>query len=84
MSRRRLCILGGCGGIGRSLVAAGIAAGYDLAVMDLAAALDRHQPPAGTLAIEIDGSDEASVARAFARSTATGARSTVSSTPQAF
>jgi len=39
---RRLCILGGCGGIGRSLVVAGLAAGYDLAVMDLKAALDRH------------------------------------------
>jgi 3-oxoacyl-[acyl-carrier protein] reductase len=46
MDRRRLCILGGCGGIGRSLVAAGIAAGYDLAVMDLATALARHPPPA--------------------------------------
>ena len=66
MSRRRLCVLGGCGGIGRSLVAAGLAAGYDLAVMDLKAALERHKPPAGALAIAIDGSDEASVARAFA------------------
>jgi NAD(P)-dependent dehydrogenase (short-subunit alcohol dehydrogenase family) len=65
MSGRRLCILGGCGGIGRSLVKAGIAAGYELAVMDLAAALARHPPPPGTLAIEIDGSDEASVTRAF-------------------
>ena len=38
---RRLCILGGCGGIGRSLVVAGLAAGYDLAVMDrLRAAFD--------------------------------------------
>ena len=66
MSGRRLCILGGCGGIGRSLVAAGLAAGYDLAVMDLAAALDRHEPPAGALSIEINGTDEASVAHAFA------------------
>ena len=41
------------------------AAGYDLAVMDLATALARHPPPPGTLAIDIDGSDEASVGRAF-------------------
>ena len=66
MSKRRLCILGGCGGIGRSLVAAGLAAGYDLAVMDLKAALERHPPPPSVFAIDIDGADEASVARAFA------------------
>ena len=65
MSKRRLCILGGCGGIGRSLAAAGPAAGYDVAVMDLEAALKRHPPPPGTLAIGIDGSDEASVVQAF-------------------
>ena len=45
MSKRRLCILGGCGGIGRSLVTAGFAVGYDLAVMDLKAALARHPAP---------------------------------------
>jgi len=65
MSKRRLCVLGGCGGIGRSLVTAGLAAGYDLAVMDLKAALERHPAPAGTLAVDIEGSDEDSVARAF-------------------
>ena len=52
-------------GIGRSLAAAGPAAGYDVAVMDLEAALKRHPPPPGTLAIGIDGSDEASVVQAF-------------------
>ena len=45
MSKRRLCILGGCGGIGRSLVTAGFAVGYDLAVMGLKAALARHPAP---------------------------------------
>jgi len=59
MSKRRLCILGGCGGIGRSLVKS-IAAGYDVAVMQLAAALVAIRRP-GMLAIKIDGSDEASV-----------------------
>ncbi len=65
MSGRRLCILGGCGGIGRSLVAGALDRGYEVAVMDLKAALTGHPPPPSTLAIEIDGSDEASVARAF-------------------
>ena len=63
MSKRRLSILGGCGGIGRS--PAGLSAGYELAVMDLEAAFTRHPPPANTLAIDIDGSDEATVDQAF-------------------
>lgn len=67
MSKRRLCILGGCGGIGRSLVAATLAAGDDVAVMDLKSALERHPPPQGVLTIDIDGAEEASVAQAFAR-----------------
>jgi 3-oxoacyl-[acyl-carrier protein] reductase len=66
VSKRRLCILGGCGGIGRSLVAGALVRGYDVAVMDLKAALEKHPPPPSTLAIDIDASDEASVARAFA------------------
>jgi 3-oxoacyl-[acyl-carrier protein] reductase len=66
VSKRRLCILGGCGGIGRSLVAGALDAGYDVAVMDLKAALARHPPPAATFAIDVDGADEASVGRAFA------------------
>lgn len=40
-------------------------AGYDVAVMDLKSALDRHPPPAAMRAIEIDGAEEASVDRAF-------------------
>ena len=54
----------GCG-IGRNLVARGLSAGYDVAVMDLEAALARHVPPPGTIAIYVDGSDETSVDRAF-------------------
>ncbi len=73
MSKRRLSILGGCGGIGRS--PAGLSAGYELAVM----AFTRHAPPANTLAIDIDGSDEASVDQAFGAIGSTGAHSTASS-----
>lgn len=67
MTKRRLCILGGCGGIGRSLVAAALAARDDVAVMDLTSAIARHPPPHGVLTIDIDGADEASVAQAFAK-----------------
>ena len=77
MSKRRLSILGGCGGIGRS--PAGLGAGYELAVMDLEAAFTCHPPPANTLAIDIDGSDEASVDQAFGAVGSTGAHSTASS-----
>ena len=66
MSGRRICILGGCGGIGRSLVAACLENGDDVAVLDLKTSLARHPPPAAAYAIEVDGADEASVARAFA------------------
>jgi 3-oxoacyl-[acyl-carrier protein] reductase len=67
MTKRRLCILGGCGGIGRSLVAAALKAGDDVAVMDLASAVARHPPPQGVLTIEIDGADEGSVTQAFGK-----------------
>lgn len=65
MTKRKVCILGGCGGIGRSLVTACLAAGDDVAVMDLKAALERHTPPASTLSIDVDASDEASMTKAF-------------------
>ncbi|MDO9413965.1 MAG: SDR family oxidoreductase [Pseudolabrys sp.] len=67
MSKRRICILGGCGGIGRSLVAACVENGADVAVMDLKSALERHPPPPSVMSIEIDGTDEASVTTAFGR-----------------
>ncbi len=63
----RMAVLGGCGGIGRSLVEALLGQGDAVAVLDLAASLDRHPPPAGTLAVPVDGADEASVAAAFGR-----------------
>ncbi len=65
MSKRRLCIQGGCGSIGRSLVARAISGGEDVAVMDLRAALEYHPTPSSALAIEIDRSDQASGVRAF-------------------
>lgn len=65
MSKRRIALLGGCGGIGRTLVAGCIRDGDDVAVLDLKSSLARHPPPLGTVAIEIDGSVETSVTEAF-------------------
>jgi NAD(P)-dependent dehydrogenase (short-subunit alcohol dehydrogenase family) len=61
----RVAVLGGCGGIGRSLVEALLAQGDTVAVLDLQASLDRHPPPPAARAIAVDGSDEASVRAAF-------------------
>jgi 3-oxoacyl-[acyl-carrier protein] reductase len=65
MRKRRIGLLGGCGGIGRSLVNACLRNGDDVAVLDLKASLSRHPPPLGTIAIEIEGSVEKSVTDAF-------------------
>jgi NAD(P)-dependent dehydrogenase (short-subunit alcohol dehydrogenase family) len=65
MAKRRIALLGGCGGIGRALVAACLRDGDDVAVLDLKSSLARHPPPSGAHAIEIDGSVEASVISAF-------------------
>ena len=61
----RVAVLGGCGGIGRSLVAALLAQGDAVAVLDLPVSIDRHPPPAGVVALPVDGSDAVSVAAAF-------------------
>ena len=63
--RRRLAVLGGCGGIGRGLVAAALQEGYAVAVLDLPASIERHPVPAGVRTIEVDAADAGSVARAF-------------------
>lgn len=61
----RLAIVGGCGGMGRALVAAASALGMKVAVLDRPAALT-DVPPGVELAITCDVSDEASVKAAFA------------------
>lgn len=66
MTGRRLAVLGGCGGIGRGVVARAHAEGWQVTVLDLAASIAAHPVPAGVMAIPIDGSDEASVSAAFA------------------
>ncbi|WP_158287743.1 SDR family NAD(P)-dependent oxidoreductase [Falsiroseomonas bella] len=64
---RHLAVLGGAGGIGRALVARALREGWQVSVLDLPASLARHPVPAGVRAIPIEGSDERSVAAAFAQ-----------------
>jgi 3-oxoacyl-[acyl-carrier protein] reductase len=62
----RLLVAGGCGGIGRALVAAARAQGARVAVLDLPASIERHPPPADVVALPADGADRTSVGRACA------------------
>ncbi len=59
-----LVILGGCGGIGRCVVEMALAEGYDLLVLDLPRSLERHPPPDRAVALALDASQEASLAKA--------------------
>ena len=61
---RDIAVLGGAGGIGRALVAALIAQGDRVAVLDLPASLARHPQPCAE--IPVDATSEASVAEAMA------------------
>ncbi len=60
---RRLAILGGCGGIGRALVAAAAKQGYQPVVLDLAASIAAH-PLDGIDCRPVDATDPASLAAA--------------------
>lgn len=61
----RLLVVGGCGGMGRALVAAAKALGLEVAVLDMARSLEAFPPPAGVWARACDVSDEAQVTAAF-------------------
>ena len=61
----RLAVLGGCGGIGRELVASARRRGLRVAVLDLAVSLERHPPGEGVLGVPIDATDVNSVSQAF-------------------
>lgn len=62
----RLLVAGGCGGIGRGVVAAAVETGIDVAVMDLPASAEQHPVPGGVPFIPVDATDESSVKAAFA------------------
>ena len=52
--RDLLAVLGGYGGIGRSIVERAREQGYDIVVLDLPASLAAHPPPEDTLRIAVD------------------------------
>ncbi len=58
-------VIGGCGGIGRSLVMAGLDNGLNVIVMDLETSIGTTDLPAGVRAIPIDLREEASIDAAF-------------------
>lgn len=60
-----MVVVGGCGGIGRAVVNAAVSAGLTVAVLDLAASIQKHHVPEGVQALALDASSEESVAAAF-------------------
>ncbi len=62
----RIAVVGGCGGMGREVVAALRATGVEVAVLDLPSSLAEHPPPDGVTGIALDGSIRESVDEAFA------------------
>lgn len=61
----RMAVVGGCGGIGRALVAAALENGLDVAVLDLPASLEQHPPPNETAAIALDVRNTGEITQAF-------------------
>ncbi len=57
----RVVIVGGCGGIGRSVVKACVKTGLRTTVMDLAASYERHPSPNEADFVAIDAHDEPSI-----------------------
>jgi NAD(P)-dependent dehydrogenase (short-subunit alcohol dehydrogenase family) len=53
VSARRICVLGGAGGIGRALVAALTTQGDAVTVLDLKASLERHPLDVPTIAVDV-------------------------------
>lgn len=66
VSGRRLAVVGGCGGMGRAMVAAARELGLQVAVLDIARAIEQFPPPEGVRALACDVRDEATVDAAFA------------------
>lgn len=66
----RVAIAGGCGGIGRALVARALEIGLEVAVLDVPRSIEQFPPPAGVLVLGCDATDEGSIAAAFGELTA--------------
>ena len=61
----RLTVVGGCGGIGRRLVAVALASGLKVAIVDLPQSIAAHPPPAGCSVHPADAADSRQVEAAF-------------------
>ncbi len=61
----RMAVVGGCGGIGRALVAAALESGLEVAVLDLPASLEQHPPPNAAAAMALDVRKTAEITQAF-------------------
>ena len=66
---QRLVVIGGCGGMGRTLVQCALELGLRVAVLDIARSMEQHPTPQGVLTIDCNVSDEAAVQAAFAQIT---------------
>jgi len=64
-----LVLVGGAGGIGRSLVKRAVKDGWEVTVMDLKSSLDKHPSPKGVNSIKIDLIDPDSISSAFSEFT---------------
>lgn len=62
---RRIAVAGGCGGIGRALVAALVQRGAEVAVLDLPQSIAHHGLPPGVSGYEMDARDAETVSGAF-------------------
>ena len=63
--KRRLVVIGGCGGIGRSLISRATSEGWRVTVLDLQPSLDRHPLLESVSGVPIDLKDEQSIVSAF-------------------
>ncbi|MCP3024078.1 SDR family NAD(P)-dependent oxidoreductase [Cupriavidus basilensis] len=61
----RVAVVGGCGGIGRAVVARAVEIGLRVVVLDLPRSMALFPPPEGALAVACDAMDEASMGAAF-------------------
>jgi len=62
----RIAVVGGCGGIGRQVVAAARTTGLEVAVLDLPASIEAHPPGNDVLSYPLDATDEAAMQAAMA------------------
>src|SRR5262249_5574600 len=60
----RVLVVGGCGAVGRALVANCVALGIETAVFALQRSLQAHPPPANVATFTVDVSNAAGVAKA--------------------